>query len=210
MARGNALSVFAVAIAIIVVVVAALAIVLRSSALVLELPPERTSRIEVHKTPNVILAVRELSRLEGASFHIEKVVELSDEQTRIFGLVRAKDAILLVAVGDVVAGVDLATLEEKDVTVEATQKRVVLRLASPEIFSAAIDNAKTHVYARATDRFASRREDLEGLARTEAEAGMRRAAVEGGILEKTKTSVARTLHALATSLGFEDVRVEWK
>ncbi len=209
-ARENLPTLVVVALSCNAVVAVAAALVVRSGSPFPELPPEHTSHVEARPTPNVLLAVRELSRLEGSQFHMERVVELSDDQTRLFGLVKAKDAILLVAVGDVTAGVDLAKLDAKDVSVDASRKRAVLRLASPEVFSAAIDNAKTHVYSRTTDHLAARREDLEGLARTEAETGMRKAAVEGGILDKTRASVERTLRALLAPLGFDDVAIEWK
>src|SRR4051812_17291243 len=78
------------------------------------LPPPSTSRIELKPTPNVLVAMRELSRLETETYHLERVIELTDEQTKLYGLLRARDAVLLVAVGDVVAGVDLKKLADSD------------------------------------------------------------------------------------------------
>src|SRR5436190_5126315 len=46
----------------------------------------------VRTTPSVIVAVRDLARLEGAEFRIDRVVSLTDKQDRLFGLVEAKDA----------------------------------------------------------------------------------------------------------------------
>lgn len=160
-------------------------------------------------TPTVVLAVRDLSRLESASYHVEKVVELTDPQTKLFGLVEAKDAILLVAVGDVVAGVDLSKLSDADVQADDVAHSVRVTLPAAEVFSASLDEAQTHVYERRTDVLASRNETLEGLARTEAEKQMRQAAIDEGILARAKTNAERTVRGLLRSLGFTIVDVRW-
>jgi len=160
-------------------------------------------------TPTVVLAVRDLSRLESASFHVEKVVDLTDAQSKLFGLVEAKDAILLVAVGDVVAGVDLANLSEADVRTDEVAHSVRVNLPVPEVFSASLDEAQTHVYERHTDVLASRNERLEGLARSEAEKQMRQAAIDEGILARARANAERTVRGLLRSLGYTSVDVQW-
>ncbi len=62
-------------------------------------PSATTTRTEVRPTPDVLLAVKSLARLETQSYHLERVVDLSDHETHVFGLLQVKDAILLVAVG---------------------------------------------------------------------------------------------------------------
>ncbi len=171
--------------------------------------PPPAAAATVRPTPTVVLAVRDLSRLEGASYHMEKVIELTDEQTRAFGLVHAKDAILLVAVGDVVAGVDLSKLSDADVQVDAATHAVRLRLPAPEVFSSALDEKQTHVYQRSTDVLAERNEALEGMAREEAEKDIRQGAVDAGILGQARTSAERTVRGLLRSLGFARVDVDW-
>ncbi len=161
-------------------------------------------------TPDVILAMRDLSRLESATFHMEKVVELTDEQSALFGLVQAKDQILLVAVGDVVAGVDMAKLGDGDVQVDAASGTVRVVLPAPEVLSTAIDEKQTHVYGRSTDLLATRKEELETLARKEAAGQIERGAREGGILDRARASAERTVRALMLSLGFRKVVVEWR
>jgi hypothetical protein len=173
-------------------------------------PAATTDHVVSRPTPNVVLAVRDLSRLEATTFHIEKVIELTDEQSRLFGLVQAKDAILLVAVGDVVAGVDMAKLGESDVQVDPAGHAVRIALPSPEVFSTAIDEARTHVYGRSTDLLASRKEELEGLARKEAAEQMEKGAREAGILDRARASAERTVRALLQSLGFQDIVIAWK
>lgn len=160
------------------------------------------------RAPAVISQVRELSRLEGVSYHVERVVDLRDEQRLLFDLVAADDAILLVASGDVVAGVDLGKLQPADVTIEG--RAVTLRLPRAEVFSARLDNARTYVHSRKTDLLAQRRESLETRARQAAEDTLRAAAEDAGIRERAEASVAHTVSSLVRALGFEDVRVDFR
>lgn len=162
------------------------------------------------RTPAVIAQVRELSRLEGVSYHVERVVDLEDEQRLLFGMVPAADAILLVASGDVVAGVDLGQLQPSDVTLGADGRSVTLRLPRAEVFSARLDNARTYVHSRKTDLLAQRRESLETQARQAAEQTLRAAAEDAGILKRAEDSVARTVSSLVRALGFENVRVDFR
>jgi hypothetical protein len=162
------------------------------------------------RAPAVITQVRELSRLEGVSYHVERVVDLKDEQRLLFGMMAADDAILLVASGDVVAGVDLGQLEPSDVTLGADGRSVTLRLPRAEVFSARLDNARTYVHSRKTDLLAQRRESLETQARQAAEQTLRAAAEDAGILKRAEDSVARTVSSLVRALGFENVRVDFR
>src|SRR5450755_1486514 len=81
------------------------------------IPPLSSSVTVVRPTPNVLLAIQDLARLESASFHMERVIDLTDKQSRLFGLIQSEDAILLVAVADVSAGVDLQKLTTDDIAV---------------------------------------------------------------------------------------------
>jgi hypothetical protein len=197
---------------VVVVLVCALAIVLmiRSPGLEVPVPPASSSRIVLAPSPNVLTAVRSLARLETTSFHIERVIELRDEQTHLFGLLKAEDAILLVAAGDVTAGIDLDELRPEDVNADWDARRVTNALPPARVFSTSLDNERTHVYARTTGALASRREDLEGRARMEAERSMHRGAVEAGILVRAEKGAERTLRALLGSLGFRSIAITFR
>lgn len=171
--------------------------------------PEPAEVIEVRPTADVVVAVRDLARLEGASYHVERVVDLSSRQRRVFGLVEAEDQILLVAAADVVAGVDLTRMEDGDVVIEPERGRAVITLPRAEIFSARLDNDRTYVHSRDTDLLARRREGLETQARQEAERTLRQAALEAGILERAERNAARTIEALVRSLGYAEVEVRY-
>ncbi|MFK7990183.1 MAG: DUF4230 domain-containing protein [Sandaracinaceae bacterium] len=171
--------------------------------------PPPVEVIEVQPTPDVITAMRDLSRLETASFHVERVVDLRSRQRRLFGLVEANDSILLVAAADVVAGVDLTRMEDGDVVIE-NDRAVRVTLPPVEIFSARLDNDRTYVYERDTDALAQRRENLETRARREAERTLRQSALEGGIEERAQNNARATIEALIRSLGFDEVEVEFR
>jgi hypothetical protein len=160
--------------------------------------------------PDVITQVRELSRLEGVSYHVERVVDLHDSQQRLFGLVKADDAILLVASGDVVAGVDLGKLAADDIVISADKRSVTIHLPPAEVFSARLDSERTYVHTRKTDLLAQRKESLETEARAAAEKTLQNAAEDAGIVKKAEESVSRTVRSLVRSLGFADVRVDFR
>lgn len=171
--------------------------------------PPAASVTVVRPTPNVVTAVRDLERLEGAQFHMERVIDLKEKQRALFGLVEAEDAILLVAAGDVTAGVDLSRVGDGDVKVDDAKTHAEIVLPPPEILSARIDNERTYVHRRDTDVLAKRKESLETRARREAERSIVEAAKEAGILERARKNTRNTVGSLVKSLGFSKVTVKF-
>jgi hypothetical protein len=157
-----------------------------------------------------VLAMRNMARLESTTFHMERAVDLADHQSKLFGLVQAKDAILLLAIGEVVAGCDLSGITEQDVDVDFERKRVTVRLPEPIIFSTRLDESKTRVFSRKTEALASRHEDLEERARREAVKTMEAGAIEAGILDKARAGAETAIRSLLTSTGFQEVKVEFR
>lgn len=161
----------------------------------------------VRSTPSVIVAVRDLARLESVEYHVERVIDVRDRQSLLFGLVKTQDAILLVAVGTVTAGVDLSRLRDGDVTVDPARGTARITLPPAVVLSTRLDNERSWVYARTTDLLAKRHEDLESRARLEAERTLQQTAIEGGILERARVNAERTVAALVRSLGYAEVTV---
>jgi hypothetical protein len=159
-------------------------------------------------TSTVLVAVRELARVETVAYHMERVIDLKQRQPALFGLLGAEDWILLIAVGEVIAGVDLAKMRDGDVTVDAAQKRVRLRLPAPELLSVSLDNKKTYVHSRKTDLMADRNEEIETRARRVAEDSIRNGALASGILERAQEGARRSLEALLRSLDFQQIEIE--
>jgi hypothetical protein len=172
--------------------------------------PAQNEVVQLRTTPGVITAIRDMARLETTSYHVEKVVEATDTQAHLWGLLEAKDDMLLIAAGDVVAGVDLSKVRDEDVRVDPAAHSVHLRLPKPEVLSSSLDQKASHVYSRHTDVLAQRREQLEGEARRQAEEQMRGQAVDAGILDHARTSAEVTLRALLQALGFQRVELDWR
>ncbi len=161
----------------------------------------------VRPTVSVVTALRDVARLEGAVAHVERVIDLKEKQSRFSGIVTAEDAILLVASGEVTAGVDLSGLGDGAVSVDHAKNRAEVRLPRATIFSRRLDSERTYVHTRSTDVLAKRSESLETRARQEAERTLEQAALETGILRRAEDSVGRTVHALVGGLGFSEVVV---
>lgn len=172
--------------------------------------PEPAETLVVRPTADVVVAVRDLARLESSSYHVERVIDLTSEQARFGGLLHAEDSILLVAAADVVAGVDLAQMHDGDVVIEPEARRATITLPPVEILSARLDNDRTYVHRRETDLLARRNDSLETEARREAERTLRQAALDAGILERSERNAARTVEALVRSLGYEHVEVRFR
>lgn len=164
----------------------------------------------VRPTVDVVVAVRDLARLETAQYHMERVIDLEERQRRLFGLLETSDAILLVAAGDVRAGVDLGAIEDDDVDADLAAGTARLVLPAPEVLSARLDEGRTYVHTRRTDTLGRRSETLETRARQEAERTIREAAVEAGILDRARDNARRTVTSLVRSLGFGEVTVRYR
>jgi len=171
------------------------------------LPPLSSNVTVLRPTPDVVTAVRALSRLETTAFHMERVIDLKDRQARLFGLVSGEDAILLVAVADVTAGVDLGGLGPADVEVSADRTRVRIQLPRSTVLHSVLDAEHTYVHTRRTDLLAKRNEALESSARKEAERTLTEAALAAGILDKADAQARRVIRELVLALGFREVEV---
>lgn len=161
--------------------------------------PPAIAEILITPTPEIISGaavvrrVQELSRLETASYTIETVIEVNQSQGNPIFDFFAGDALLLIAHGTVVAGVDLGALTPESVTVAPDGSTITLRLPPAELFSTSLDNSRTRVYSRDRGWFAPANANLESLARQEAEAQILRAACEDGIMAKATAEAEASL-----------------
>ncbi len=154
--------------------------------------------------PAVISQIRGLSRLETVNYQLEKVV--TGKSSGPLPDLLTSDKILLVAHGEVVAGIDLSRLEEEDVTVVSGTVRI--KLPEAEVLYTRLDNEKTYVYDRQTGIFSKPDPNLESEMRRVAEQEILKAALEDGILTKATENAQTVLRTLVTGLGYEDVRFE--
>ncbi|MDB4973828.1 MAG: hypothetical protein JWN48_2169 [Myxococcaceae bacterium] len=172
--------------------------------------PASSVRTELRSSTAVVTAIRDLAVLESASYHMERVIDLRDKQSHLFGLFESQDAVLLVAASDIVAGVDLSSMNDGDISFDASKHRVRVLLPPATILSSRLDNDHTYVASRSTDALARRAEALETRARQEAEHTLRDAAIDAGILLRARANATSTLKSLLGSLGFTSIEVGFR
>jgi hypothetical protein len=148
----------------------------------------------------IILQVRPLARLETASYTIEKVITAESGEGPLGFLF--SDRLLLVAHGQVIAGVDLSRLTEEDVRVVG--ESVFITLPAAEVFVYTLNNEQTYVYDRDT-AILGQNIDLETLARQAAEREILDAALEDGILSLAQDNAEDYVEGLMRALGFTEV-----
>ncbi len=163
----------------------------------------RSARIDV-STPAVVDRIRQLSRLETVVFSLDKIVE-GERQTAFLPNFLAGDKLLMIAHGEVTAGVDLSQLKPGDVTVRGDLVQV--RLPAPEVFSTRLDNTQTRIYSRTTGLLVTADPNLESQARQAAEEQIGKAAIADGILDKAGQNARTSVTALLSGLGFKHVEV---
>ncbi|MEA3342097.1 MAG: DUF4230 domain-containing protein [Chloroflexota bacterium] len=150
----------------------------------------------------IIHEVRGLSRLETASYSIEKVITAESGQGAfafLFG-----DRLILVAHGRVIAGVDLSKMGEDDIIV-TEDGTVVVTLPPAEVLVVTLDNQKSYIYDRDTGMIGVN-PALETNARQAAEEEILNAALEDGILEMARQNAEVYVLRLILALGFREVK----
>ena len=172
--------------------------------------PDAPAGPVVRPTATILMSVKDLARLETNELHLEKVIDLTDKQNRLFGLIDTADAILLVAAGDVTVGVDLGKLQASDVEVDRERGTARLTLPPPEIFSVRLDEKHTYVYRRTTGLLAERNEQLESKARQEALRAIEEAARSSDVMEKARRQAERQLQLLFEKFGVSRTTIGWR
>jgi hypothetical protein len=164
----------------------------------------RPARFDV-SSPTIVEKIRQLSRLETVEYSLDKIVE-GERQSAYLPNFLAGDKLLLVAHGEVIAGIDLGQFKAGDVEVNGDTVRV--HLPAAEILTTRIDNGRTRVYSRTTGLLVLSDPNLESEARQTAEQQIAQAALGDGILDKARQNARTSVTALLYGLGFRTVRVE--
>lgn len=153
-----------------------------------------------------ILQIRSLNRLETQSFAAERVIEAKVERGNPLDLLLG-DRLLLIASGEVIAGVDLSKLRDTDVVISADGTSIELKLPPSEIFVKRLDTDRTRVYDRQQGVLAPENKDLESQARAQAEGEILNAACESNIMQKAANDAQRSMEQFLKLLDFERVTV---
>jgi hypothetical protein len=164
---------------------------------------DRTLRIDTSQ-PTVVEKIQRLQRLETVNYTMDKIVE-GERQSQILPAFLTGDRLLLIAHGEVIAGVDLGRLQRDDVQVQGKQIRV--RVPEPQVLFTRLDSARTKVYSRSTGLLVAADPNLETEVRQLAEQQLTQAALADGVLEKAKQNARSNVTALLQGLGFEQIDV---
>ncbi|MGD2143554.1 MAG: DUF4230 domain-containing protein [Anaerolineae bacterium] len=153
----------------------------------------------------IVREVQRLSRLETAGYTVEKIITAETRQGPFAFLLG--DRVILVAHGQVIAGVDLGRIVQEDITV-GEDGTVDVLVPEAEVFVTALDNEQSYVFHRDTGVIGMS-VDLETEARSAAEEEILDAALEDGILDMARKNAETYVRDLLLTLGFGKVRVSY-
>ena len=166
---------------------------------------ERPAQTETSSV--VVEGVRELDQLATVRVTESIIVTRESASDNALDRLFSGEKVLLVASGNVEAGVDLSEIGEDDVQVRGDTVTIIL--PESEVLSATLDEDKTRVYDRDYAPLNLRpNDDLVEEARATAEERLEGAARENGILDTAETNAEDSIRAFVTTLGFKEVRFE--
>lgn len=167
----------------------------------------RTTTVDT-SVPAVVQRIQRLNRLETVVYSLDTIVEGSKSSAVLPDLL-AGDRILLVVHGQSVAGIDLSKLKPEDVRVTDNNSTRTIHVSLPpsELFSTALDNQHTRVYARSTGILVPVDQNLESETRAKAEKQLQQAALSDGILDAASRNARASIATLLYGLGFQKVDV---
>ena len=148
-------------------------------------------------TATIVEQVQTLSDLVTVKYVLEKVVILDD--AKWYG----DNRVMLLAHGIVKAGIDLRQIKPEDVTI--TDKNISIKLPTPQITDAYLDDTQTKVIDNTTGLLREFDKNLEQDARADAVDDIRRAARTDGILDDEDSRAKLELELFLNEAGFEQV-----
>src|SRR5829696_7083593 len=161
--------------------------------------PPRTST-----GPVVVEGIQKLDQLATVRW-TESVPVAKESGGDIWERVFHGEKVIVIATGNVEAGVDLGDIQKDDVRVSGDT--VTIDLPDPEILSASLDEEKTRVYDRDLSPLNVRPDDdVVEDARLLAVEKIRGAARRNEILASAEQNAEDGIRAFVTTLGFEEVR----
>jgi hypothetical protein len=165
----------------------------------------RSGRTQINvDQPTIVRQIQQLQRLETVSYTMDKIIS-GERDNAYLPKFLVGDRLLLVVHGEVIAGVNLAKLQPRDVSVNG--RNLSIHLPAAEIFTTRIDNGKTRVYSRDTGLFSSPDPQLESEVRLEGERQLQQAALQDGILKSADQNARNTVSSMLKGFGFTQVEL---
>jgi hypothetical protein len=163
-----------------------------------EKPPRTTTG------PVVVEGIQELDQLATVRW-TESVPVTRETGGDILDRLFSGEQVIVIATGNVEAGVDLGDIHKDDVSVNGDS--VTIDLPKPEILSASLDEEMTRVYDRDLSPLNIRPDDqLVEEARLQAIQKIKGVTRENEILDTAQQNAEVSIRAFVTTLGLDDVR----
>ena len=163
-----------------------------------EKPPRTTTG------PVVVEGIQELDQLATVRW-TESVPVTRETGGDILDRLFSGEQVIVIATGNVEAGVDLSDIHKDDVSVNGDS--VTIDLPKPEILSASLDEEMTRVYDRDLSPLNIRPDDqLVEEARLQAIQKIKGVARENEILDTAQQNAEVSIRAFVTTLGLDEVR----
>ena len=163
-----------------------------------EKPPRTTTG------PMVVEGIQELDQLATVRW-TESVPVTRETGGDILDRLFSGEQVIVIATGNVEAGVDLGDIHKDDVSVNGDS--VTIDLPKPEILSASLDEEMTRVYDRDLSPLNIRPDDqLVEEARLQAIQKIKGVARENEILDTAQQNAEVSIRAFVTTLGLDEVR----
>ena len=134
---------------------------------------------------------------------LSTIIDLKREPVNVWEEIFGADSLLLLAEGEVVAGIDMTQVNKQDIVVRGDH--VSITLPAPAILYSKLDNNRTYVYERMTGLLRKPDIELEGEARQLAEQAMIDRALQGEILKQAEANARMQIEAFLRVLGFTDI-----
>jgi hypothetical protein len=151
----------------------------------------------------IVTSVSKLARLETARVEAEKIATSERNTETLFGLFG--ESMVFVAVGEVIAGIDFAKMEDGDVQV-VDPTTIMIHLPDSEILVATLDEDKSYVVDRDVGLFTGADKDLEREVRVIGrDAILEYALDEIKVLEVAQQNAQEYMESFLNDLGFENV-----
>jgi len=159
--------------------------------------------------PAVVQGIHRINDLATAKYTTQVLVTEEENPEIVRGVHLPEfltgEKLLLVAVGEVEAGVDLDELGPEDVRVVG--ETVIIDLPDARILNSSLNEDQTKLYDRDRGLFKVRgNDDLIEEARRDAEDRMVEAARDNDILDKAQDNAETSISTLVTSLGYDEVQ----
>jgi hypothetical protein len=162
----------------------------------------QTPRRPALDPPAVVAQIQQMNQLATVKYTVQKVVGLREDTVPV-----GSESILLIMQATVQAGIDLARLQERDVTFRS-DGTVVLRLPPAQVLGVAVDEKETKVWDRQKTWWTPwipYSKDLEQRARVSGLESIKQAALDMQILKQAERNAETSIRALLSLAGAKSV-----